>query len=170
LATVIIVTGLRGSGKSILITKLRMEKAAVYIDRFLTDPSSGFTLDHPQFKFEKYKTMLHPALLAGHHCVIEEVSFCSPPIREAFIRMVRADAPDTVIVWKCFENDLEKANRNVDYRNASDKMQQMNINYGLHHRYVIPSDAEVLPIWQSKFMPSHRPHVSERPKKKELWP
>jgi hypothetical protein len=93
LATVTIVTGLRGSGKSILMTKLRMEKAAVYIDHFLTDASSGFSLGHPQFKFEKYKTVLLPALLAGDDCVIEEVRFCSPPIREAFISMVRADTP-----------------------------------------------------------------------------
>jgi hypothetical protein len=108
LATVTLVTGLRGSGKSILIAKLRMEKAVVYMDRFLTDAASGFILGHPQFRFEKYKTVLLPALLAGHDCVIGEVSFCSPPIREAFVRMVRADAPDTVIVWKFFETILKK--------------------------------------------------------------
>lgn len=153
MATITVVTGLLGSGKSILIAKLRMQTAAVYIEHFFTDTSSGFILGHPHFKFEKYKTLLLPALLAGDDCVIEEVSFCSPPIREAFIRMVRIDVPDTVIVWKFFENDLAKANRNVDYRNASDKTQQMDINYGLHHRYVIPSDAEVLPIWQANVLP-----------------
>lgn len=147
MARVTIVTGLRGSGKSFLTAKLRMEKAVVCIDRLFTDDASGSILGHP-LKLEKYKTVLLPALLAGNECLIEEVAFCSAPIRAAFIKMVQADAPDTVIVWKFFENELEKANRNVAYRNASDMSQQMHINSGLHDRYVIPTDAEVLPIVQ----------------------
>ncbi len=88
-------------------------------------------------------------LKAGRSCSIEEIQFCRPQWREWIEARLRSQAPDVEIEWYCFENDLEKANWNVE--NRPDKGNILELHYWneqWHDLYEYPKGVEPTPIYR----------------------
>lgn len=143
---VTIVTGLLASGKSTLMRKIVAETGATHIDHFFTD-RSGVMSGQSGFTREKHRELV-AGLRAGRDFAIEEIGFCLASNREAFAATLRWEVPGVEITWVFFENDLEKANRNIRHRAAPDLPGQLDLNSGLTRVYTIPAGAKPLPIWQ----------------------
>jgi hypothetical protein len=91
------------------------------------------------------------AIKAGEDCVISERAFLRKENQEEIVREILATAPDTEIEWFCFENNLEKANRNCQ-RERKDKQPgseaaHMRMNEADSRFYNYPADATILPVW-----------------------
>ena len=104
-----------------------------------------------QESFFARKDEFFAAITAGEDCVVSERAFLRKANQEAIVREILATAPDTEIEWFCFENNLEKANRNCR-RERKDKQPgseaaHMAMNAMESPLYTYPAGAAILPIW-----------------------
>lgn len=79
--------------------------------------------------------------------IIVEIEFCIENTRKLILDKLNEDLPGIEIVWKCFENNIEKANKNViNRKNKGDPEGHIRINNNMSTIYTFPQNAEVLPI------------------------
>ena len=132
----IFILGLCGSGKSYIADEIRKTFPAELMDE-------GFNTD-----FEKNYKKLVTNLREGKNCIIIEIEFCyKDGLREFIKERLIKDLPKTEIIWKCFENDMDKANQNIiNRKNKEDPKGHIEINLRISPKYTFPRDAEILPI------------------------
>lgn len=137
MAKAIFVLGLCGSGKTHLAEDIKQRNPAI----FLKD--EGFNIDFE----ENYQTLVKN-LREGKDCIVIEIEFCCrEDLRELIEQKLRRDLPEVKIVWKCFENDIEKANKNVlNRKNKADAEGHTEINSRVSKCYTYPKNSEILPI------------------------
>jgi adenosyl cobinamide kinase/adenosyl cobinamide phosphate guanylyltransferase len=132
-AKITFLLGLAGSGKSFLAEKLRKETGAEIFEGTEGD------------EIKKQRMLKH--LTNGESCIVEEIAYCLPSMREAIVSNLCSVVSDIEIEWICFENDMESANWNVmNRKNKNDIQGHFDINKFWHPRYIYPSGAEVRPI------------------------
>jgi hypothetical protein len=85
MATVTVVLGLCGSGKTTLVKQL------VGVATFDEGVAPGWP-QHDAFR---------DALAAGRDCAIVEAAYCFAPAREAFVEEILQSHPDTTFNWLC---------------------------------------------------------------------
>lgn len=131
--TVTFILGLCGSGKSWLLNEHLAAHKGPH-DGFLSDP--------------KHVSKLRVALLAGQDAAVVEIALCRFDAREQLLAQI-ADIPNLHVRWICFENDLERANKNCSERrgHSGDPEEHLRINAWLSPLYSYPEGAEVLKIW-----------------------
>src|SRR5438034_1252590 len=116
-ATLTIILGLCGSGKSELIKRLDVDV------RF----DEGF-----DWNLKGEHERLISALKAGNSCAVIEVAYCAAIKRDAFVAKIKQAIPGVIIRWKCFRNDLAQANLNcINRRDGRDVTELLSINVGL---------------------------------------
>jgi hypothetical protein len=94
MATITVVLGLCGSGKSTFVRQI------VGVDVFDEGVAPGWP-KHDSFR---------NALAGGKDCAVVEVAYCMATRRDQFISGILRDHPGTTLNWVCFENDLDAAN------------------------------------------------------------
>jgi len=139
MAKAIFILGLCGSGKTNLANEIKKQNQAVIYDE-------GLLSD----KFESiYKSILEN-LRHDVDCVIVEINLCTKEAREFLLLKLNQDLPNTEKIWKCFENNIEKANKNVIKRakkgEKTDIEGHKRINEEISPTYSYPKDAEILSI------------------------
>src|SRR5258706_3106909 len=135
MATVTVITGLCGSGKSEYL------KEMVGIIPF----DEGVRPDKPE-NMEKFLD----ALATGTDCAIVEIAYITDYGRNELVRLVRERFPDTVFKWIYFKNDLEMANANcLNDPRRDKKMREGNVanNMEWTQIYDIPDDGVLLEIF-----------------------
>lgn len=132
-----LILGLCGSGKTYLAEAMKKKNPTI----FLMD--EGFNLD-----FDKNYKILIEHLREGKICIVIEIEFCyRKDLRELLEQRLSHDLAEVKIIWKCFENDIKKANQNVSKRkNKGDAKGHRDINSKVSSLYTFPDNAEVLPI------------------------
>ena len=136
MGTVTFVLGLAGSGKSWLVSRLKVDRAF----------EEGF--DAPESR-EQFHAELLARLRAGQHCTVSEVAFLAPARRDEYVSRLTHDLNGNVrINWVCFDNNLAAADYNCRERaNKLDDpggLRHMAINQLATRQYVIPEGAIVL--------------------------
>jgi len=130
------VLGLAGSGKSHLAAEICGRSGAKYFEGLYGPGKNQAT---------KAAMLLHVA--AGKDCVVEEIAYCIPHIRQAIASELVAAVPGIEIEWVCFENDLGSANWNVAHRtNKGDPAGHLVINQHFHALYAYPAGVIPRPI------------------------
>ena len=142
MAKVTFIIGLAGSGKTHLLHEmLKTQPELFHIDEGF-DPGGGGIHE---------KNFLHvvDCLRQGTDCVVIEAVLCFESKRVEIEKMLTTAVEDVVIVWKCFENDLNKANSNVRRRsNKGDPGGHVDINNRLSLIYTIPKGTKPLAIFE----------------------
>jgi len=137
MATVTVITGLSGSGKTEYLNQM------VDVIPF----NEGVRPDKPE-NMEKFLD----ALGTGKDCAIVEIAYLTEYGRNELVRLVRERFPDTDFKWVYFKNDLETANANcLNEPRRDKKMREGNVanNIVWTQIYDIPDDAvplEIFPI------------------------
>lgn len=141
MATVTVITGLCGSGKT------------YYAERM-----SGVRVFNEGVRPDMHENMQKflDVLATGKDCAIVEVAYLTEYGRSELVRIVRDRFPETVFKWVYFENDLEKANSNcMNDAERDEEMRRGNVE--LNNRwtriYKIPADATVLEIFRRPARP-----------------
>jgi hypothetical protein len=134
-ATVTVILGLSGSGKSDFLGRM------VRVKKF----DEGTLPELP----DNWQRFLD-ALASGQDCAIIEIRYLTEPARRKLVEEVRRVYPDTIFNWICFENDLETANSNC----CNDpKRNEKTVNGDLFHNaqwtdlYEYPEGAVILKIF-----------------------
>jgi hypothetical protein len=133
MATVTVVLGLCGSGKTTFVKNL------VGVTVFDEGVAPGWP-KHVDFQ---------NALAAGEDCAVVEIAYCSMTARDEFVRHVLSIRPDTKFNWVCFENDLEAANAScrADVSRTSELIRgNVSLNQRISAAYSYPSGAIVLRV------------------------
>lgn len=147
MAKIIFILGLCGSGKTYYAEQMKKKsQSLVIIDEGL-DP-------HPNFDkktFDQNYSKLTSNVSKGIDCVVIEIVLCHEEVREMLLQKIKQDIPNVKIEWKCFENNLEKSNKNLE-NNDRKKIKPniegfKNINSMVYKYYTYPKDAEKLTIY-----------------------
>ncbi len=136
MARVTFIVGLCASGKSHLLGEMLKKSSSSYKDE-------GFIGE----KFNENYEILKKSLQNEKDYIIVEIGFYLEQNRKIIIDKLKADVPGVEIIWKCFENDIEKANKNISNRkNKSDVKGHKDINSRISPIYTFPDNAEILSI------------------------
>lgn len=120
--------GLPGSGKTFLAQKHQKELGGIVLD-------DTFTL-----------TQLNDALKNHKNIFVCDPMFCNKYTRMRFDKIV--DGRDK-IEWLFFENDPDKAYKNIEYRNDNRLITYISVKYYWSKTYDIPNDVVPIKIWQT---------------------
>lgn len=135
MATVTVITGLCGSGKS---EYLKQMTGVISFDE-------GVRPDQPT-NMQKFLDVLE----MGKDCAIVEIAYIAEHWRNELVRQVTERFPDTIFKWVYFENDLEKANANClndPKRSMEAREGNLRLNTRWTESYSIPEGADVLKIF-----------------------
>lgn len=109
MAKITFILGLCASGKTHFLKELLKEAPnSLYLDE-------GF-IGENGVNFNKNYSILKKSLQEGKDYIIVEIGFCEEKARELILDRLNNDFSQIEIVWKCFENVPEKANKNVEHR------------------------------------------------------
>jgi hypothetical protein len=136
MATVTVITGLAGSGKTHYLDKI------VGVERF----NEGVRPDKP----ENFQNFLE-VLARGEDCAIVEIAYIAEYWRNQLVSLIHARFPETIFEWVYFENDVEAANANcLNDPDRSDENKRGNVanNKRWTHQYQIPAEAVPLKIFR----------------------
>lgn len=139
MAKVIFILGLSGSGKTHLAKEMIKKSPATIMDE-------GFNVD-----FNKNYKKLISVLLKGEDCIVIEIELCyEEDLRKQIKKKLVNDVPEVEIVWKCFENDIEKAKKNILRRKEQGGKEDIEGHIAINERvspyYTYSPGAEILEI------------------------
>lgn len=136
MGTLTIIIGYCGSGKSTLAHRLSKNSTKVY------KHDEGFNNN-----LNVYYNLVLSLLKNNVDCIIVESEYCWKIARDHIISRFKNDLPDVDINWKCFENDKEKADKNMLKTNHKGKLlDHIKINENIAANFTIPEGAEIIPI------------------------
>jgi hypothetical protein len=138
MATLTVIMGLCGSGKShILMDLVGKSPMGAYVK------DEGLLTEN----FEENYEYLLVSLQNGINSFVAGAEFCFKENQEFLENRVKKDIPEIVIEYVSLENNPEKANSNVKKRtNKSDVEGHIKINNELTNKYHIPEGSKIIPI------------------------
>jgi hypothetical protein len=142
-ATLTVVVGLPGSGKSRLLDRLRAACPGVVADDYHAAAHGG----SPEVTDSRHYPALIAALRAGLDFYVADIAFTDSGRRLELDRVVRADVAGVVIEWVFFANDLGACLANVRRRGRESRAEEEEMAQWLAPRYFVPQHATVLPVW-----------------------
>lgn len=138
MAKITFILGLCGSGKTKLIEKMKAQDPNLYaIDEGFNPYANPDFMD----KYLKVKENISK----NHDCAIVEIEICREPLRRIVEGLIR-EIPNAEIKYKCFKNDLGKANFNLSKPGERTPEGRKGINYIISPQYTIPLNSEILDI------------------------
>ncbi len=142
MATLTVIVGYCGSGKSWLLDAKRIEQpTAGFMDEGFLSPGNPRDLG---LKAEVVK-----ALGEGRDCFITLMDCGHPANKDALEREIAATAHGTTISWIFFEDDVSRANQNCSRdRKRTDPGGNIAQNNRWAKVYKIPPGSEVRPIFE----------------------
>lgn len=133
MSKVCFIVGLAGSGKTHTATQM------AWFRHFDENFANSLT-DHQE---------LIQLLLEGKDCAVSELQMMFAPYRAQIENWLREKVPGIEIQYVCFENNLEAANQNCEFRtNKGDPEGHKNLNRRCSPSYTIPDGAKVLSIYR----------------------
>lgn len=106
------------------------------------DPEEGFLTNYAEHE------RLIKELRAGRDCVVVEVYYCLERFRRMIETEINLFAPGAVIEYRCFENDLARANENCRKRpDKRDPKDHVLLNEQISPQYKCPEGASVEKIF-----------------------
>lgn len=144
--TLMIIIGLPGSGKSTYIEKFREKHTSCST---YDDYQGGALGDDPDPRLSKHYSFLVRDLKDGRTVLVSDVRYCIPSELNAFLSAVVGTAPNTILVFKYFENNPELCKQNVMSRNREGRVErELELIDNLSSNYY-PLGLEVIPIHPS---------------------
>lgn len=143
-ATLIIIVGMPGSGKSTFIEKLvKNNPTFCFYDDY---QGEAFNDDHDP-RLSKHFGPLVSDLLQGKTVIVSDIAYCVPNELGIFLGMILNIAPNVVLDFKYFTNDPEQCKRNVLQRNREDRLQkELELIDKLTKHYKVPT-VEMIPVY-----------------------
>ena len=139
MAKVTFILGLCASGKTYQAKKLAKIETALLIDEGLNP--------YVNPPFDKLYKKLIDSLKKGGGVVAIEIALCDVSIRSKLVSLIETDASDAEIKWVCIENDLNQANKNIEYRISKGEKGSpghYDINERVSRIYTYPNGAEII--------------------------
>ncbi len=124
MSTLTLIAGLPGSGKTTLLEAGKYE--AIYDDFYATQPISdekGVSANKNPLQNTRFSQLIGD-LLANRHTAVSDIAFCAARYRNDFLAAVFTAVPDVEVRFIFFDNDPERARRNVTHRNRQDRLEK----------------------------------------------
>jgi len=144
LATLTVVVGLPGSGKSHLLCQLRESCTGLTVEDYHKNARSDSSL----VTASRHYADLVRALREGRDCAIADVAFTDRRRRREVEKVFRRDVPGLSLDWVFFANDLEACVANIRRRGHPEADLEERVATTLSATYVIPRGAAALRIWR----------------------
>ncbi|MBN9521927.1 AAA family ATPase [bacterium] len=145
MATLTVVVGLPGSGKTHLLDRLRATRPGAVADDYHAAPHG----DSPEVTASRHYPALVTSLRAGLGCAVADIAFTDTGRRLELERVFRADVVGVTIEWVFFANDLEACLANVRRRCRESRTEEEEMARWLAPRYFVPEGVPALPVWAS---------------------
>ncbi len=146
MATLVLIVGLPGSGKSHLVGEIAatLPSVGLIAPDFMKD-----SIGHlPRVASSRHFAGLVSALQQGHDCVIADIEFCRQSKREELAQALAASGVPASLRWIFFENDPAACKRNATARRRQSLSEEFEKIDVLSGEYTIPPDAETKPVWK----------------------
>lgn len=145
-ATLIIVTGMPGSGKSTYMAKLKDEYGAVVYD----DYQAKIYGNEQDPRLSKHFGPLIAHLKSGKTVIVSDIRLCVPQELGRLLGAILSVAPNTMLRFVSFANNPEQAKKNVMTRQREGRTElEVGIIDELSKWYV-PVAAEVVPVYRAE--------------------
>lgn len=143
MAKLTFILGLCGSGKSYLANSIKNSNPSVLII------DEGFNPLFDKVIFDKNYNKIISSLKKDIDCIVIEIALCQEEFRKYLISKYFSDIPGLIIEWKCFENNIQKANKNLNNknRNKGDISGHRQINLNISGNYTYPDNSVILEIY-----------------------
>jgi hypothetical protein len=142
LATLTVIVGYCGSGKTWLLDQKRIEHpAGVFMDEGFLSPGNPRDLE--------LKAHILRGLAEGRDCFITLMDCGHPANKEALEREIEGTVPEAKIKWIFFQNDVARANQNCSRDpKRQDPLGNIAQNNMWAAVFSIPPEAELRPIFE----------------------
>ena len=148
MATLTIIAGLQGAGKSHRVDELRRVTSGICVPDFMKD-----SIKHSaQFIHSQHYPQVINDLRDGKDCIIADVAFCNTGRRVEAEQVVAHDVPGVTIKCEFFENDSAKCRVNALHRNRPNVDEELQKIDDLSAEYDISPGAKLLPVWSEEGM------------------
>jgi hypothetical protein len=147
MATLTIIVGLPGSGKSHLVKTLRPTCKGVCEEDFMAHSYR----DDPDFRCSRHFGELVRDLARGVDCIIADITFCRADRRAEFESLIKGAVPNVTLDWQYFTNnaeDAEQCKRNVARRARSSTDSEKQFIQEHHQGYKPPVAATIHRVWR----------------------
>ena len=144
MGNLIVVVGLPGSGKSSLLKSLRPFVEGVCTSDFMKNAEGGSR----DFERSRHFAHLIEDLRAGRTCVVDDITFCEEPRRQAFQSVVNGLVREMRWTWFYFTNDLVRCEENIITRDRPSWREEVAEARRLSKKYLVPSGAIELRCFQ----------------------
>lgn len=143
-ATLTVIVGLPGSGKSTLMEELRDSHPGRPGDDFMIgvqgpDEEKSIS-DSP-----RYHELIED-LRESKSCAISDIIFCRKAFRQAIARTVRETLPEISLRWIFFENDPAQCLENIRRRGKDASREEEYLNK-LSPEYEVPPEVHCIPVY-----------------------
>ena len=146
MATLVVLVGLPGSGKSHTLPELSRQYGT---DRVFDSYQKNAVGDCAHFPFSRHYAEVLERLRGGKNVVIADVRFCTRVYRQQAEKCIVVHAPGTTIEWICFDNTPEQCKRNVKHSGRGVESRTNRIDE-FHQHYTYPERATRIPVWDGK--------------------
>ncbi|HKB88488.1 MAG TPA: hypothetical protein VKC53_02435 [Patescibacteria group bacterium] len=140
------ILGLAGSGKSFLAKEMKQK------DKSLLVVDDDFHPIQNKDKFDKDIEKIKQAVLNNSDIVIIEGAFCFKDFRDPMRGYLKLLFPTVDFEWMCFENNIAKANKNLDNEDRKDRNPEghKNMNINTSAKYSYPDECKIIPIFEKE--------------------
>ena len=141
---IILIAGLPGSGKSMLMEALKREGWLIFDDF----KANAFNDSSIFWHSRNYKTLLM-ALHEGQKCIVADIDFCKATSRHEAEKVLREQIAEITLEWLFFENDFHACQANIMRRASQSIEDNLRALNEYRAQYQIPIGMRVIPVWRS---------------------
>jgi len=138
---VLLVAGLPGCGKTTYLQQLAQEGWELF-DDFKASARNNSS----RFRDSRRYESLIAALRGGRNCVVADIDFCCAEPRAEAERVLREDVPNVSLKWRFFENDPQRCEVNIRWRNRPSLERDLQKLRDYSNVYSPPRGARTLPV------------------------